>query len=134
MLRGHFSWYVYIHSHHNHIVSNSSRFLNSRTENVYSVFYLKMQKSQGNSLKKRRTHHISRQNKTTLIKPMSVSTQTNISIGLKSVMPRPYVPRRRPPESRVKAKRQGSLMQVRTWSLRSTTYKRALNDACGRFL
>ena len=39
-------------------------------------------------------------------------------------MPRPFVPQRRPPESSVKAKRQGSLLQVRTWSLHSTAYKR----------
>ena len=39
-------------------------------------------------------------------------------------MPRPFVPQRRPPESNVKAKRQGSLLQVRTWSLHSTAYKR----------
>ena len=35
------------------------------------------------------------------------------------VMPRPFVPRRRPPESRVKAKQQGSLLQVRTWNSHS---------------
>ena len=60
-------------------------------------------------------------------------TQVRV-VTLGNVMPRPFIPRRRPPESRVKAKRQGSLMQVRTWSLRSTTYKRARNNACACFL
>ncbi|XP_065401666.1 arfaptin-1 isoform X5 [Macaca fascicularis] len=43
-------------------------------------------------------------------------------------MPRLFVPQRRPPESSVQAKQQGSLLQVRTWSLHSTVYKRAPNN------
>ncbi|XP_063458104.1 glycoprotein Xg isoform X1 [Pan paniscus] len=67
-------------------------------------------------------------------KPNSGSRGTWASWLHRIVMPRPLVPQRRPPESRVKAKRQGSLLQVRTWSLHSTAYKRALNNVSVCFL